>query len=735
MAIGYIKRLAGPYIGDGTGQKTFSFGFFVFTEGDVYVATAATENGSSSTLQQGTDYTVTLNADQEASPGGTITLTAEAGLADGAVLVIGSDVDYTQTLDLTNYTRFPPARISEELDRIVVQIQQLVEILGRTVKVDATDTMTPEELKQQLLEVAASAGTYRDEALAAAEAAAASAASAAESAATVGTILPDIADVKTVAANITDVVSVAGGIEDVGTVAESIEDVNAVVDHMSEVSSVGQNIDDVETVSASIDSVNIVAGDLEGEESPLADEDYGEYGQETDDGTVAITGGNIKIVADNIADIQLLGQYAQDGTLEKAASSAADAADSADKAKDWATKMDGLVDGEDYSAKFYASQAKDKVDGAATAIDSARATAVQAVETAQSSAVSAVETAGTSAVDSVSDSVAAAQKSATDAAASASAAKSSEDEASSSASAASGSASSASQFASAASQSAQTASSSATNAGEAASAASLSAETATTKASEAQASASAAAGSASAANTAKQSAESAAQRAEEAASSVGDPLGKEEASQTYATKTELTTGLQGKAATDHAHSLSLGGDASGTASIGATPSTLTVTLTNSGVTAGNYGQSSGGTISWGGNFIVPQFSVDAKGRVTTARNWTLSLPEEVTWETLSGKPSTFTPAAHSHEIAQVNGLQQALDGKQPTGNYSTAGHTHTKSDVTDFAHSHAISDVTGLQEALDAKATSSELGALAKKNKITLDDIEGDIDLGEYADG
>lgn len=702
MAIGYIKRLAGPYIGDGTGQKTFSFGFFVFTEGDVYVATAATENGASSNLQQGTDYTVTLNADQEASPGGTITLTAEAGLADGAVLVIGSDVDYTQTLDLTNYTRFPPARISEELDRIVVQIQQLVEILGRTVKVDATDTMTPEELKQQLLEVAASAGTYRDEALAAAEAAAASAASAAESATTVGTILPDIADVKTVAANITNVVSVAGGIEDVGTVAESIEDVNAVVDHMSEVSNVGQNIDDVGTVSGSIDSVNIVAGDLEGEESTLADEDYGEYDQETDDGTVAITGGNIKVVADNIADIQLLGQYAQDGTLEKAASSAADAADSADKAKDWATKMDGLVDDEDYSAKFYASQAKDKVDGAASAIDSARATAVQAIETAQSSAVSAVETAGTSAVGAVSDSVAAAQKSATDAAASASAAKSSEDAASSSASAASGSASSASQSASAASQSAQTASSSATTAGEAASAASLSAETATTKAGEAQASASAAAGSASAANTAKQSAESAAQRAEEAASSVGDPLGKEEASQTYATKTELTTGLQGKADSAHTHTASQISDLQG--------------LLDQKQPAGSYAAAS--------HTHVKSDVTDFAHTHTTAEVTGLNTA-------LSGKADV----SHSHEIAQVNGLQQALDGKQPTGNYSTAGHTHTKSDVTDFAHSHAISDVTGLQEALDAKATSSELGALAKKNKITLDDIEGDIDLGEYADG
>lgn len=216
MAIGYIKRLAGPYIGDGTGQKTFSFGFFVFTEGDVYVATAATENGASSTLQQGTDYTVTLNGDQEASPGGTITLTAEAGLADGAVLVIGSDVDYTQTLDLTNYTRFPPARISEELDRIVVQIQQLVEIQGRTVKADATDTMTPEELKQQLLEVAASAGTYRDEALAAAEAAAAS-----ESAAQTAQAAAELAQGKAEEAYQDTQDAAEQAIEDIGTAKTS----------------------------------------------------------------------------------------------------------------------------------------------------------------------------------------------------------------------------------------------------------------------------------------------------------------------------------------------------------------------------------------------------------------------------------------------------------------------------------------------------------------------------------
>ncbi len=58
---------------------------------------------------------------------------------------------------------------------------------------------------------------------------------------------------------------------------------------------------------------------------------------------------------------------------------------------------------------------------------------------------------------------------------------------------------------------------------------------------------------------------------------------------------------------------------------------------------------------------------------------------------LSGKAA----ATHSHAIADVTGLQSALDGKQPSGSYAAA------------THSHAISDVTGLQTALDGKAPSS----------------------------
>ena len=166
MSVEYIKRLAGPYVGDGTGQKTFSFGFLIFDESDVCVAVATSSDSEPSDLQQGTDYTVSMNDDQSATPGGTITLTSESGLAKDAVLVIGSAVDYTQTLDLTNYTRFAPERITTELDRIVVMIQQIVELLGRVVQVPPTSSISPSDLFFQLLNAAESAAQSAEDAAA-----------------------------------------------------------------------------------------------------------------------------------------------------------------------------------------------------------------------------------------------------------------------------------------------------------------------------------------------------------------------------------------------------------------------------------------------------------------------------------------------------------------------------------------------------------------------------------------
>lgn len=43
----------------------------------------------------------------------------------------------------------------------------------------------------------------------------------------------------------------------------------------------------------------------------------------------------------------------------------------------------------------------------------------------------------------------------------------------------------------------------------------------------------------------------------------------------------------------------------------------------------------------------------------------------VTWANVTGKPTSFTPSTHTHSIAQVTGLQTALDGKQPTTTFKT----------------------------------------------------------------
>ncbi|MCC8352502.1 hypothetical protein [Bacillus sp. AF23] len=36
---------------------------------------------------------------------------------------------------------------------------------------------------------------------------------------------------------------------------------------------------------------------------------------------------------------------------------------------------------------------------------------------------------------------------------------------------------------------------------------------------------------------------------------------------------------------------------------------------------------------------------------------------EIKWADVTGKPSTFPPSSHTHTIANVTGLQTALDGK------------------------------------------------------------------------
>lgn len=670
--IDYVKRLAGPYTG--AGQTTFSFGFKVYEETDIYVATALSNDEAATNLNYGDDYSVTLNDDQDAAPGGSITL--KTALVDGEILVIGSDLDYTQELQLTNYTRFPPEQINEALDRLCIQIQQILEITGRALLVPATSSTTPTEMIERLL-------SAQHEAQAS-------------------------ADVATNAA--AESQKILDQVKEYGSAATVLEP------YADDISTVAGNIDSVKATGGNITNVNIVAGDLDTTTQPV-DVDYGDYDDDTGSGSQETpTGGNIVTVAAHIDAVDTVAenmesilaiedkidgldetiqemndavqaaQTAQSGAetaASNAAQSATNAAAQVTIAKDWAIKLDGKVQEGgveiDYSAKHWAQQAESSADAAAstlTLVTQAGETAVSDIQSAQSTAVQAVNSAGTTqigAVEDAKDSAIAAvsaqqttsvgavnsagqtqvqavtaegvkqvglvedagesQVSAVNTAGSQQTANAQAQAQAAAQSAAQAlqhktnaeSAKTAAETARDAAVAAQTAAETAkTQAQSAQSAAETAAGTATSKASEASGYATSASNAQTAAESARDAAIAAKEAAEDIAGEIGDPLGKAEAAQTYLSKTDASATYATKAEV------------------------------NSG---------------------------------------------------LAGKANSV----HTHEIADVIGLRTALDGKQPLGSYAAASHTHTASQVTD-------------------------LGGLATKDQITAEDLSVSIDYGEYAD-
>lgn len=127
MTISNSSRTAGPFPGNGV-TVNFPFSYKVYTRDDLLVAQTVTATGVETVKVLDTDYTVVLNSDQNASPGGTITMLVPPPV--GTTLAATSDLAYTQTMDLTNAGGFYPKTINDALDKIVIQIQQLQARLG-----------------------------------------------------------------------------------------------------------------------------------------------------------------------------------------------------------------------------------------------------------------------------------------------------------------------------------------------------------------------------------------------------------------------------------------------------------------------------------------------------------------------------------------------------------------------------------------------------------------------------
>lgn len=81
------------------------------------------------------------------------------------------------------------------------------------------------------------------------------------------------------------------------------------------------------------------------------------------------------------------------------------------------------------------------------------------------------------------------------------------------------------------------------------------------------------------------------------------------------------------------------------------------------------------------------------------------------WADVKNKPTTFAPSAHKHDMADVNGLTDALAGKRAVGAVPLADVTGLQAalDAKRAAGAVPLADVTGLQAALDAKRATGAI--------------------------
>lgn len=136
--------VAGPFDGNGS-QTAFPFQFKVFSKTDL--AVVVLKDDVQTTLVLDSDYSVSLNGDQDNNPGGTITYPISgAPLPTGATLTAELQLEATQTTDIQNLGGFYPQVIEDALDRCVMLIKQASAGLSRSLRFPLSDADIEAEL-------------------------------------------------------------------------------------------------------------------------------------------------------------------------------------------------------------------------------------------------------------------------------------------------------------------------------------------------------------------------------------------------------------------------------------------------------------------------------------------------------------------------------------------------------------------------------------------------------------
>ena len=151
------------------------------------------------------------------------------------------------------------------------------------------------------------------------------------------------------------------------------------------------------------------------------------------------------------------------------------------------------------------------------------------------------------------------------------------------------------------------------------------------------------------------------------------------------------------------------------------------------------------TYIWTDNSLLTRFYADTRYQAVGAYLTSANL----TYANLTGTPttlagygitdgltsssanSTYAVLGHTHSIANVTGLQTALDAKLESANFTYSNLTGKPSTFAPSAHTHSISEVTGLQTGLDAKLPSANFTYANITGKPTLATV---ATSGSYTD-
>lgn len=172
MTISSTSSTSPIYAGNDT-TGPWAFTFKTFEEAELEV-TQVDADGVETILVLTSEYSVSLNADQNNDPGGEVTTVNAVPI--GESLIIRWAGDATQGTDIQNAGGFLPEVVENALDKLTMLNQKLAEEVDRAVKVSITDNTDPDALVLELVTAASDADTAATAASASAAAAAVSAA-------------------------------------------------------------------------------------------------------------------------------------------------------------------------------------------------------------------------------------------------------------------------------------------------------------------------------------------------------------------------------------------------------------------------------------------------------------------------------------------------------------------------------------------------------------------------------